>query len=123
MINLKKMCILTAKNLCNLDTYQIIEILLLLRNAYIVPRNQNKFMFYINKYIDSDQLNQLYDLDQIKKNIKNIDAIACKLGLTLIRATNNKLEVTREERQKKEEIKKKQKVKAMVAKQRKDKEG
>ena len=29
----------------------------------MVPRDQNKFVFYINNYIDWDQFNQLYDSD------------------------------------------------------------
>ena len=54
---------MTAENLHNLNTYQIIEILSVPRNAHMVPRDQNKFVFYINNYIDWDQFNQLYDPD------------------------------------------------------------
>ena len=73
-------------------------------------------MFYVNNYIDWDQFNPLYDLDQIEKNIRNADAIACKLGPSLTRTTNNRLEVFIVKRQKKEEMKKKQKAKAMTVK-------
>ena len=73
-------------------------------------------MFYINNYIDRDQFNQLYNPNQIEKGVQNIDAVACKLGLALTRANNHRLEIAREERQKKEEIKEKQKTEAMVAK-------
>lgn len=52
----------------------------------------------------------------MKKSIQNIDIIAYKLGLTLIRITNHKLEVIREEKQKREKIMKKWKTKAMIAK-------
>ncbi len=88
----------TAENPHNLGTHQIIEISLVLRNAHMISRDQNKFMFYVNIYIDWDQINQLYDLNQIKKDIRNADAVARKLGPVLIRATNQKLEVIREEK-------------------------
>lgn len=52
-------------------------------------------MFYVNNYINWDKFNQIYDLDQIKKFIENIDAVAYKLRLALIKATNHKLEITR----------------------------
>ena len=59
----------------------------------------------------------------MEKCIKNIDTIARKLGPALTRATNNRLEVDREKRRKKEEIKEWQKAKAMAAKQRRAKRG
>ena len=46
------MYILTAKNSCNFGAYRMIEILLVLRSAYMVPRNQDKFMFYVHNYVD-----------------------------------------------------------------------
>ena len=75
-------------------------------------------MFYVNNYIDWDQFNQLYNPDWIEKSIRNVDVFACKLGPALIRATNQKLEVTREERQKREEMVEKRKTEAMTAKYR-----
>lgn len=54
---------LTTKNLCKLRVYWIIEILLFLRSLHMVFKNQDKFVFYINNNIDSDQFNQLYDLN------------------------------------------------------------
>lgn len=63
MIELKKMHVSTVKNPCNLGAYRIIEISLILYTVYIVPRDQNKFVFYINNYINHDQFNQLYDPD------------------------------------------------------------
>ena len=52
MIELKKIHILITKNFSNFSAYQIIEILSILYNVYIIPRNQNKFVFYINNYIN-----------------------------------------------------------------------
>ena len=52
MIDLEKMHALTVENPQNLGAYRIIEILLLLRSAHMVPRDQDKFVFYVNNYID-----------------------------------------------------------------------
>lgn len=52
MIELEKICALSAKNPCNLRVYQIIEISLVLRNAHKDSKDQNKFVFYISNYID-----------------------------------------------------------------------
>lgn len=52
----------------------------------------------------------------MKKDIRNTDAVACKLELVLIKATNQKLEVTKEEKRKKEEIMEKRKIEAIVIK-------
>ena len=52
----------------------------------------------------------------MKKGIRNANAVAGKLGLALIRATNSKLEVTREESQKREKIMGKRKTKTMTVK-------
>ena len=92
----------TAKKPRSLGTHQIIEISLVLHSAHVVPKNQDKFVFYIHNYIYWDQFNQSYDPDWIKKGIKNPDAIACKFGLALIRAINNRLEVAKEKKRKKE---------------------
>lgn len=73
-------------------------------------------MFYINNYIDWNQFNQLYNPNQIEKGIKNTNAITYKLELALTKITNYRFEVAREEKQKKEEILKKQRTKAIVAK-------
>ena len=58
MIELKKMHALTAENLYNLIVHRIIVILLVLHNAHVTPRDLNKFVYYINNYIDWDQFNQ-----------------------------------------------------------------
>ena len=52
----------------------------------------------------------------MEKSIKNTDAVARKFGLGLIRATNQRLEVTREKKQKREEMIERRKTEAMAAK-------
>lgn len=54
IIELEKMHVLTSKNPCNLGIHQIIKILSILYSIYVVFRNQNKFMSYVNNYIDWD---------------------------------------------------------------------
>lgn len=87
-----------TKNCHNLSVYQIIEILLVFYNTYINPKNQNKFIFDLNNYINQNQFNQLFDLDQINKGIKYAYAIICKLKLVSIKVTNYRLEIIREEK-------------------------
>ena len=57
MIELEKMLAIIVKNFCNFDTYQIINILLILCNIYEVFINQDKFIFYIYNYINWDKFN------------------------------------------------------------------
>ena len=90
MIEFKKIYTSNAENLYNLSIHWIIEMLLVLYNAHIILRDQNKFVFYVNNYIDWDQFNQIYDPDQMDKGIKNADPVACKLGPALTKATNYK---------------------------------
>ncbi len=80
-------------------------------------------MFYVNNYIDWDQFNQLYDPDWMEKGIRNADAVVHKLGLASTRATNQRLEVAREERRKREEMVERQKTEAMAAKRRRARGG
>ena len=89
----------------------------------MLPKDQDKFVFYVNNYIDWDQFNQLYDLNWMKKGIKNVDAVARKLGPALTRAINDRLEAAKEERQKREEMIEKGKTKAMTAKWRRARGG
>ena len=70
----------------------------------MVPKDHNKIVFYINNNIDWNQFNQLYHFDGMEKNIQNVDVIVCKLRPVLIRATNYKLKVVKENQQKKERI-------------------
>lgn len=70
----------------------------------MISRNKDKFVFYINNYIDWDQFNQLYNLNWIKKYIKSAYIVAHKVGLALSRAIIYRLEVAREKKQKREEI-------------------
>ena len=85
----------------------------------MVFRDQDKFMFYVNNYIDWDQFNQLYDLDWIEKGIKNADAVTRKLRPASTRATNDRLKVARKKRRKREEMMERRKVRVMAAKRRK----
>lgn len=57
----------------------------------------------------------VYNLDQIKKSIRNTDTVIYKLKLTLIKVINYRLEVTRKKKLKKEEIVEKQRIKAIAA--------
>ena len=52
----------------------------------------------------------------MKKGIRNIDAVVCKLGLALTRTTNKKLEIAKEKGRKREEIMERRKTKAMAVK-------
>ena len=94
----------------------MIEMSSVLCSAHMVPRDQNKFVFYVNNYLNWDQLKQLYDPDSMEKVIRNADTFACKLDLASTWATNQRLEVAREERQKREEMMKNRKTEAMATK-------
>ncbi len=59
----------------------------------------------------------------MEKVIRNVDAVARKLGPASTRATNQRLEVAREERRKREEMVERQKTEAMAAKQQKARGG
>lgn len=52
MIKLEKICTLTIDNPHNLCIHQFIEIFSVLHSAYIVLKDQNKIIFYINNYIN-----------------------------------------------------------------------
>ena len=52
MIELEKICVLITKNFRNLGACRIIEIFLILHSAHVVPRDQDKVVFYVNNYID-----------------------------------------------------------------------
>lgn len=52
----------------------------------------------------------------MEKDIRNVDAVGCKLGPALTRPTNQRLEVAKEEKRKKEKMVEKRKIKAMTAK-------
>lgn len=116
MIEFENMRALTAENPCNLGVYWIIEISLVLYRAHLILRDQDKFIFYVNNYINEDQFNNLYNPDWMKKGIKNADAIARKLKLASTRATNDSLKASKEEKEKREEIMKRQKTEALTAK-------
>ena len=52
MVELEEMRALTIENLYNLNAYQIIEISLVLHSTHILPRNQDKFVVYVNNNIN-----------------------------------------------------------------------
>lgn len=78
---------------------------MILYSTYIISKDQDKFQFYINNYINLNQFNQLYDLNCIEKDIKITNLILCKLELTTIRAINNMLKVAQEKMTKKQKKK------------------
>ena len=63
MIELKKIRALTVKNPYNLDAHWIMKISLVLHSAYMVAKDQDKCVFYVNNYINWDYFNQLYNSD------------------------------------------------------------
>ena len=52
MIEIEKIHTLTIKNPRNLTANQIIEILSVLQSAYVISRDLDKIVLYINNYID-----------------------------------------------------------------------
>ena len=48
MVELEKMPASIAKNPHNLGAHRIIEISLVLRSAHVVPKDQDKVLFYVN---------------------------------------------------------------------------
>ena len=54
IVEIEKIDTLIAENSCNLGTYRIIKIFSVLHSAHIIPRDQDKVMFYVNNYIDWD---------------------------------------------------------------------
>ena len=77
-------------------------------------------VFYVNNYIDWNQFNQLYNADWFNKGIRNADAVACKLGPALIKVTNLRLEVAKEEVWKKHEVVERRKAEAAATKRQRD---
>ncbi len=59
----------------------------------------------------------------MEKDIRNVDAIARKLRPVLTKVTNQRLEIAKEEKQKREEIMEKWKAKIMIAKYQKARRG
>ena len=123
MVELDKWHASTAENPRNLGAHRIIEVSLVLRSAHVVPRDQDRMVFYVNNYIDWDQFNQLYDADWFNKNIWNADAVARKLEPALIKVTNLKLKVAKEEVRIKHKVVERRKAEAATAKRQRDKGG
>ena len=55
MIELDKWHVSMAENLRNLSAHHIIEVSSDLRSAYVISRDQDRIIFYVNNYIDWDQ--------------------------------------------------------------------
>lgn len=123
MVELDKWHASTAKNPRNLRAHRIIEVSLVLRSVYVVSKDQDRMVFYVNNYINWDQFKQLYNADQFNKGIRNVDSVTYKLRPASIKATNLRLEVAKEEVQKKHEVVKRQKAEATAAKRQRDRGG
>ncbi len=52
IIELEKICASIIENHRNLSTHHIIEISSVLYSTYVVPKDQDKCVFYVNYYID-----------------------------------------------------------------------
>ena len=50
MVELEKWHASMAENPCNLGAHCIIEVFLILRNAHVVLKDQDKAIFYVNNY-------------------------------------------------------------------------
>lgn len=54
-------------------------------------------MFYVNNYINWNQLKQIYNPNYVKKDVQKTDVIAHKLRSTLTKVINSRLKVVRNE--------------------------
>ena len=52
MVELDKWHASMAENPRNLGAHRIIEVSLVLRSAHVIPRDQDRMVFYVNNYID-----------------------------------------------------------------------
>ena len=119
MVELEKMRASTAEHPRNLGAHRIIEISSILRSAHVVPRDQERIVFYVNNYIDWDQFNQLYAPDWLEKGVRNADAVAWKLTPVSTKATD----LRREEARKKQEVVDGQKAEGIAEKRRRNRGG
>ncbi len=116
MVELEKMRGSTAKHPRNLGAHCIVEISSILRGAHVVPRDQERIVFYVNNYINWDQLNQLYAPDWLEKDVRNADTVARKLIPALTKATD----LRREKARQKQEVVDRRKAEAIAEKRRRD---
>ncbi len=105
----------TAEHPRNLGAYRIVEISSILRSAHVVPRDQEKNVFYVNNYIDWDQFNQLYAPDWLEKGVRNADAVARRLEPASTKAAD----LRKEEARKKQEVVDRRKAETLAEKRRK----
>lgn len=59
----------TTQNICIFGLCCVIEISLVLHSKYVMAKNKEKTVFYINTYINWNQFNQLYNPDWLNKDI------------------------------------------------------
>ena len=69
MVELEKWYASITKNSYNLGTHCIVEISSILRSAYVILKDQERIVFYINNYINWDHFNLLYYPDWIEKGV------------------------------------------------------
>ena len=123
MVELEKWYVSMVENPHNLGAHRIIEVSSVLHGAHIVPRDQDRMIFYVNNYIDRDLFNQLYNTHWFNKSIWNADAVVHKLRPTSIKTNNLRLEVVKKEVRKKQEVMERRKAEAAAAKLQRDREG
>ncbi len=119
MVEFEKTCTSIAKYPRNLDAHRIVEISSILRGAHVVPRDQERIVFYVNNNIDWDQFNQLYTPDWLEKGVQNADAVPQKLTPISTKATD----LRRKKARKKQEVVDRQKAEAIAEKRRRDRGG
>lgn len=69
MIELEKYPISRIKNLLNQSGQQFYKISKVIQCAHIVPKNTENDIFYLDNYINWNQLNQLYNPEWPTKEI------------------------------------------------------
>ncbi len=116
IVELEKMRAWTAKHLRNLGAYHIVEIFSILRSVLVVPKNQEKIVFYINNYVDWDQFNQLYTPNWLEKSVQNANIVAQKL----IPASTKAIDLKKDKARKKQKVVDRQKIEAIAEKRRRD---
>ncbi len=81
MVELEKYPISKAKNPLNLGSQQFYKISKILQSAYVVPRDTEGNISYLNNYINKDLFNQLYDPEWQTKRTRFANIIVQNLML------------------------------------------
>lgn len=83
MAELEKYSTLKVDKPLDLGTHQFYKIFLILRNAHVMPRDNDGKVFYFMNYIDWNQFNQLYNpMWQTKRPALQIPYHKSKSGVT-----------------------------------------